>query len=115
MGLESMKMNRPVKRDRDLTSGPGKLTLALDIDRSLNGQSTTDATCEIHVLDNEYEFEMGASHRIGVQKIYRSISGSTSKTIDLCQNREGLALPLDDGACLLQCGEFFLGFAQLLG
>ena len=66
MGLETMKENRPVKRDRDLTSGPGKLTLALDVDRSMNGQSTTDDSCEIHVLDNKYELEMGTSHRIGV-------------------------------------------------
>jgi len=63
-----MQKNRPVKRDRDLTSGPGKLTLALDVDRSLNGQLTTDDSCEIHVLDNEYDFEMGTSHRIGVTK-----------------------------------------------
>jgi len=68
MGVETMQKNRPVKRDRDLTSGPGKLTLALDVDRSLNGQLTTDDSCEIHVLDNEYDFEMGTSHRIGVTK-----------------------------------------------
>ena len=68
MGLETMKENRPVKRDRDLTSGPGKLTLALDVDRSLNGLATTDESCTVHVLDNEYEYEMGTSHRIGVTK-----------------------------------------------
>jgi len=68
MGIETMQENRPVKRLTDLTSGPGKLTLALDVNRSLNGQATTDDSCEIHVLDNEYEFEMGTSHRIGVTK-----------------------------------------------
>ena len=68
MGLETMKENRPVKRIRDLTSGPGKLTLALDLNRSLNGQATTAESCTIYVQDNEYEFEMGTSHRIGVTK-----------------------------------------------
>jgi len=68
MGLDIMRKNRPVKRDRDLTSGPGKLTIALDVDRSLNGQATTTDSCEIHVLDNTYDYEMGTSHRIGVTK-----------------------------------------------
>ncbi len=68
MGLETMKENRPVKRDRDLTSGPGKLTLAIDVNRSLNGQATTDESCTIYVQNNEYEFEMGTSHRVGVTK-----------------------------------------------
>jgi DNA-3-methyladenine glycosylase len=36
-GVELIKKLRGVKRDRDLTSGPGKLTRALKIDRSLNG------------------------------------------------------------------------------
>jgi DNA-3-methyladenine glycosylase len=68
IGLESMRENRPVKNLRDLTNGPGKLTLALDIDKSLNGLSVTDDSCTIHVLDNEYKHEMGTSHRIGVTK-----------------------------------------------
>ena len=68
LGIEHMKDNRSVKRDRDLTSGPGKLTLALNVDKSMNGLATTDASCTIHVLDNEYEYEMGTSHRIGVTK-----------------------------------------------
>ncbi len=68
MGVETMKENRPVKRDRDLTSGPGKLTLALDVNRSMNGLATTDESCAICVQDNEYEFEMGTSPRIGVTR-----------------------------------------------
>lgn len=68
MGLETMKENRPVKRDRDLTNGPGKLTLALDVDKSLNGLSTTDDSCTVHVLNNELDFDMGTSHRIGVTR-----------------------------------------------
>jgi len=68
MGLETMKENRPVKRDWDLTSGPGKLTLALAVDRSMNGQTTTDESCTVHVLGNEYDYDMETSPRIGVTK-----------------------------------------------
>lgn len=35
-GIERMRERRPVKRDRDLTSGPGKLCQALGLDRSFN-------------------------------------------------------------------------------
>ena len=68
MGLDAMKENRPVKNIRSLTSGPGKMTQALDIDKSLNGLATTDESCAVHVLDNELKYEMGTSHRIGVTK-----------------------------------------------
>ena len=68
MGLETMKENRPVNRDMDLTNGPGKLTLALGVNKSLNGLSTTDDSCIVHVLNNELDFDMGTSHRIGVTR-----------------------------------------------
>ncbi len=68
MGVEIMMDNRPVKRPRDLTSGPGKLTLALDVDKSLNGLPATCTDSIIHVLDNQLDYELGTSHRIGVTK-----------------------------------------------
>lgn len=68
MGVETMMDNRPVKRLTDLTSGPGKLTLALDVNKSMNGLPVTDANCAIHVLENELSYELGTSHRIGVTK-----------------------------------------------
>jgi DNA-3-methyladenine glycosylase len=37
-GIERMREQRPVKRDRDLTSGPGKLCQALGLDRSFDGE-----------------------------------------------------------------------------
>ena len=38
-GIESMRRRRPkAKRDHDLLSGPGKLCMALDIDRRLDGE-----------------------------------------------------------------------------
>lgn len=36
-GIEAMRARRPVKHDRDLCSGPGKLTQALGIELDLNG------------------------------------------------------------------------------
>lgn len=68
MGLETMKQNRPVKHLRDLSSGPGKLTLALDVDKSLNGVDATSADSLVYVLDNEHNHEVGTSHRIGVTR-----------------------------------------------
>jgi DNA-3-methyladenine glycosylase len=41
-GIEIMRTRRPTaRRPEDLASGPGKLTLALDIDRKLNGKDVT--------------------------------------------------------------------------
>ena len=68
MGVEAMQRNRPVKNPRNLTSGPGKLTLALDVDKSLNGVDVTDESSPVYVLDNSYECSIGTSHRIGVTR-----------------------------------------------
>ncbi len=68
LGVDAMRENRPVKRLRDLTSGPGKLTLALGVDKTLNGIPVTDDSCTVHVLENQLDHELGASHRIGVTK-----------------------------------------------
>jgi DNA-3-methyladenine glycosylase len=68
MGMDSMLNNRPVKNPRDLTSGPGKLTLALDVGKNLNGLDVTDENSPVYVLDNDYEYSVGTSHRIGVTR-----------------------------------------------
>ena len=68
MRIDTMQENRPVQNLRELTSGPGKLTLAFDVDKSLNGLDVTDASSQIYVLDNEFEYELGTSHRIGVTR-----------------------------------------------
>src|SRR5687767_11553619 len=36
-GIEQMRLRRGPMKDRNLTSGPGKLSIAMGIDRSLNG------------------------------------------------------------------------------
>lgn len=67
-GIETMQRNRPVNRIENLTSGPGKLTLALGVDNSLNGIDATTSEGEIYVLDNESEYELATSYRIGVTR-----------------------------------------------
>jgi DNA-3-methyladenine glycosylase len=67
-GMEIMKTHRPIKKEIDLTNGPGKLTMALKIDKSLNGVFVTSHKSEIMVINNQMEFKIGQSHRIGVKK-----------------------------------------------
>ena len=66
-GTETMLKNRHVNEIRDLTSGPGKLTKALDITKDLNGIDVTDRDSELIVIEEQGEdFERSSSHRIGV-------------------------------------------------
>jgi DNA-3-methyladenine glycosylase len=67
-GIEIMKKNRPVKKLFDLANGPGKLTIALKINRDLNGVPVTSCKREITIANNNMEFEIGISNRIGVRK-----------------------------------------------
>lgn len=67
-GTEIMKKNKPVKNFFNLTNGPGKLTIALEINKNLNGIPVTSHESEIIIANNKIEFEMGTSHRIGVKK-----------------------------------------------
>ena len=52
----------------DLTSGPGKLSLALAIGKSLNRLKATDEKSPVHVLYSDSEPETASSHRIGVTR-----------------------------------------------
>lgn len=67
-GIDVMKRNRPVRKMFELTNGPGKLTKAFAIDKSLNGVPVTSRQGNITIADNKIEFETGRSHRIGVKK-----------------------------------------------
>ncbi len=67
-GIETMRNNRNVKRLRDLTNGPGKLTKALAITKELNGIDVTERDSQLVVVEGEREgFEICSSHRIGVK------------------------------------------------
>jgi DNA-3-methyladenine glycosylase len=51
-GGDWMLLNRPVSKEVQLTSGPGKLCVALKIDRALDGADLCDSTSEVFVAEN---------------------------------------------------------------
>lgn len=67
-GVDIMKVNRGVPDLHPLTSGPGRLTKALKIDKGLNGVPVTSSESEVFVVDNALKFEVSSSHRIGVRR-----------------------------------------------
>ena len=65
-GIDVMRARRGAMKDRNLTSGPGKLCIALGIDRSLNG---ADLTGEQIWVENYRSFDAGGvsvGKRIGI-------------------------------------------------
>jgi DNA-3-methyladenine glycosylase len=52
LGEESMRARRAVAETRELTSGPGKLCMAMDIDRGLDGADLCDAGSALFVARN---------------------------------------------------------------
>lgn len=67
-GVEAMMRNRPVKSLRELTSGPGRLTIALRIDKSMHGTNVADPDSPIVIADSEIDPDIGSSKRIGVTR-----------------------------------------------
>jgi DNA-3-methyladenine glycosylase len=53
IGLNFMRERRPVANPHHLTNGPGKLCLAMKIDRSMNGVDLCDATSALFIAANE--------------------------------------------------------------
>jgi len=70
-GIDYMKSNRKVENLCELTSGPGKLTKALKIDKRSNGVFVTSEESQIFVANDEMKFELGGSRRIGVKNDLR--------------------------------------------
>jgi len=67
-GIELMRKRRPrVRRDRDLTNGPGKLCLALGIDGSMNEQSLQRGSLVIREYDSYDDSEVTITPRIGIR------------------------------------------------
>jgi DNA-3-methyladenine glycosylase len=54
------------KRERDLASGPGKLTQALAITRQLNGTSLITGPLTVRGFIEEPHFDIDVSQRIGI-------------------------------------------------
>jgi DNA-3-methyladenine glycosylase len=67
-GIPSMQRNRSLQNLRDLARGPGRLTVALDIDRRLDGADL----CRMGPLrlarDDNVAPEIGVSARIGLSR-----------------------------------------------
>jgi DNA-3-methyladenine glycosylase len=68
-GVDEMRKRRPGARsDRDLTSGPGKLTQALAITRAHNGVDMTSGDLIVRSSPKPENFEVVVTKRIGITK-----------------------------------------------
>jgi DNA-3-methyladenine glycosylase len=68
-GLEIMRARRPAARtDRDLASGPGKLTQALGITLDDYGADLTHGQFAVHEAVNARQFDIDVTPRIGISK-----------------------------------------------
>ncbi len=70
-GIDIMRFNRPdVKNDIELTNGPSKLCMALNIDKTLNGSDITDPESKVFITGNSGtdDFDINISRRIGLNK-----------------------------------------------
>jgi len=65
-GVEIMRERRGEMKDRNLTSGPGKLCIALAIDRSLNGEDLRGPRIWIEDYRSFNEQEIATGKRIGI-------------------------------------------------
>ena len=66
-GIATMRRRRPAaKRDEDLASGPGKLTLALGITRRQNGADLTAGALQVRRMREERAIEVTVGPRIGI-------------------------------------------------
>ena len=67
-GVSLMRRRRPgALRVEDLTSGPGKLTIAMGITRRHNGTDLTQGALTIRRPEREERFEIEATPRIGIR------------------------------------------------
>ena len=82
-GLKIMKIFRKNCQELSLTSGPGKLSQALNIQKSLNGKDMTDQKSNIHIEFGVKPPGIIATKRIGTSKAldkkWRFISLDTSE------------------------------------
>jgi DNA-3-methyladenine glycosylase len=65
-GIETMRERRGNMPDRNLTSGPGKLCIAFDIDRSLNGEDLLGDRIWVEHHKNCSDDEVSTGKRIGI-------------------------------------------------
>lgn len=65
-GIESMRKRRGKMPDRNLTSGPGKLTIAFGIDRSLNGEDLLGERIWVEEYKNLKSNNVESGPRVGI-------------------------------------------------
>ncbi len=75
LGEKLMRERRPVEATRNLTNGPGKLCLAMDIERDLDGADLCNAQSPVFIARNpaaaRFRRERGplvATRRVGLTK-----------------------------------------------
>jgi DNA-3-methyladenine glycosylase len=68
-GIEDMQRRRPAARKlRDLASGPGKLTLAMGINRASNGADITKGPLTVHEPHSPTVIQIETTCRIGIRE-----------------------------------------------
>ncbi|HEX2170703.1 MAG TPA: DNA-3-methyladenine glycosylase [Nitrososphaera sp.] len=67
-GVELMRQFRPIENILSLTSGPGKLTQALNITSALNGMDMTDSGSEIYIEEGKMPKHIITTPRIGITR-----------------------------------------------
>ena len=65
-GVEAMMRRRPVVNVKELTNGPGKLSVAFGVTRGLSGIPVSNTGAPVHILDAPPILACATSHRIGV-------------------------------------------------
>jgi DNA-3-methyladenine glycosylase len=65
-GIETMRARRGKMPDKDLTSGPGKLTIAFGIDRSFNGEDLLGDRIWVEEFKIFKKSEIASGPRIGI-------------------------------------------------
>lgn len=65
-GIETMRLRRGQMKDRNLTSGPGKLCIAFGIDRAKNGADLGGDTIWVENYRSFTESEIAVGPRIGI-------------------------------------------------
>ncbi|HTT62834.1 MAG TPA: DNA-3-methyladenine glycosylase [Bryobacteraceae bacterium] len=68
-GIETMRRRRPAAHSfHQLTSGPGRLTLALGITRAQNGVDVTRGCLTVRTPQQDEPFEIDVTPRIGIRQ-----------------------------------------------
>jgi len=65
-GIEIMRERRGEMKDKNLTSGPGKLCIALGIDRSLNGEDLSGERIWVEEYRSFKKSEIESGPRVGI-------------------------------------------------